>query len=82
VQLARHLELSSRYRALLQDVRQLAPQRISIFDPTSLLCDTERGICGPQDGGGALYSYTDHISGYAALKVGAALNRTLATQLP
>lgn len=78
VALQDHLELSARYRALLEEVRRQAPDRIAIFDTLPLLCEKTAGRCGMIDDGGVLYSYSDHISLHAARKIGAALNQQLA----
>lgn len=75
--LQRHRELSARYRALLEDIRNLAPERIAIFDTLPYLCDSPTDSCNPSDAEGPLYSYSDHISGHAARKIGLALNRAL-----
>jgi peptidoglycan/LPS O-acetylase OafA/YrhL len=75
--LQRHRELSARYRALLEEVRSLAPERIAIFDTLPYLCDAASDSCTHRDGEGPLYSYSDHISGHAARKIGAALNQAL-----
>lgn len=76
--LARHRELSGQYLRLLGEVRQMAPGRIAIFDTVPHLCDEHSGFCTSADGKGVLYSYTDHVSDYAAAKLGTVLNRTLA----
>ena len=75
--LQRHRELSARYRALLEEIRRMAPERIAIFDTLPYLCDAASDSCTHRDGEGALYSYSDHISGHAARKIGAALNQAL-----
>jgi peptidoglycan/LPS O-acetylase OafA/YrhL len=75
--LARHVELSRQYADLLLAVRSRHPDRISIFDTTRLLCDLELGACLPYSDGRLLYSYTDHISDFAAGRIGAALNAAL-----
>jgi hypothetical protein len=77
---ARHRELSAQYLRLLTEVRQMAPGRIAIFDTVPHLCEGQSGFCTSADSGGVLYSYTDHVSDYAAAKIGAVLNRTLVAQ--
>lgn len=51
----------------------LAPPRIEIFDTILHVCDGGTSA----DSGGVLYSYTDHVSDYAAAKIGAVLNGAL-----
>lgn len=76
-----HRLLSAPYLQMLQEVRQLAPDRITIVDGTSRLCDMRGGVCRLADAEGILYSYTDHISGLAAARIGAVLNAQLAGRL-
>ena len=74
--LSRQLELSSKYRAMLEAIRlESDSNRVSIFDPTSVLCEPDDDLCLPYKNGHLLYSYTDHISDYAAGLVGTELNR-------
>jgi hypothetical protein len=76
---ARHLEMSAQYRRLLDQLRAIDPNRVFVFDTLPRLCDA--GQCVPYDGQRLLYSYTDHISDYAAGLIGRDLNAFLA-QLP
>ena len=62
------------YRTLLEQLKESYPDRVEIFDPTDIYCDRARDLCGPRRNGRFLYSYTDHISDYAAGLVGAQLN--------
>ncbi len=72
--LARHLELTQQYRALLLEVQAGDPQNIRIFDTTPSLCDIEEGMCLASKNGRRLYWYSDHISDYAAGLIGERLN--------
>lgn len=78
--LARHLFLSQKYRRLLEQLRAEFPGDVQIFDPTRFYCDEKAGLCGPRDRatGRFLYSYSDHISDFAAGLVGKELNHFLA----
>lgn len=75
--IARHRELSARYHQLLRDVRSMDSERISIFETEGLLCNEQRGVCEMTDGRHTLYWNGDHISAYAALRIGRALNESL-----
>lgn len=75
--LQRHLELSSQYRQLLDEVAAHDPKNISVFDTIEHLCDTKAGVCTSHKDGRLLYSYTDHISDYAAGLIGKDLNAYL-----
>jgi len=68
-----HLRLTARYRDLLTRVQARHPDRVRIFDPTHLLCDTQARTCGHRLGDTVLYSYTDHISNQASSAIAQAL---------
>jgi peptidoglycan/LPS O-acetylase OafA/YrhL len=78
VSIARHLELSSKYRALLDEVASRHPGRVTVFDTLKYLCDFAAERCLPYKNGQMLYSYTYHISDYAAGLIGRDLNLYLA----
>lgn len=78
--LEQHRAMAAPYFQLLDEVRQLAPDRVQVFDSPSLLCHA--GACRSRDAEGILYSYSDHISDLAAGRIGAALNRSLAGGTP
>lgn len=80
VPLKTHLGQTEVYRQLLSEVQARHPERVEIFDPTDLLCEIGSGICGPARDGRVLYAYTDHISDYAAGRIGARLNEFLQRQ--
>jgi peptidoglycan/LPS O-acetylase OafA/YrhL len=77
ITLDRHLELSSQYRHLLEEIRSTNPERISVFDTLRYLCDGR--ICRQDSGRRLLYSYTDHVSDGAAGLIGKNLNEFVAT---
>ena len=78
IPLARHLALSSKYRDVLDRIQAENPDRVRLFDTTPYLCDLATGTCSTFKGKALLYSYTDHISDYAAGVIGKDLNRELA----
>ncbi|WP_258168466.1 SGNH hydrolase domain-containing protein [Paraburkholderia sp. BL21I4N1] len=38
---------------------------LTVYDPTSVLCDSQRNVCPMTMNGKYLYSYGDHMSDYA-----------------
>lgn len=62
------------YRHLLKKIQENHPESVKIFDPTDIYCNNINGFCEPTKNGRMMYSYTDHISDYAAGLVGHALN--------
>lgn len=78
ISVQRHLQLSAQYHRLLAEVAKLHPDRIRVFDTLAYLCDEQEGMCLPTKGGRLMYSFSDHISDYAAGLIGADLNRMLA----
>lgn len=68
------------YKQLLRELRTEFTDVVDIFDATAVYCDVAAGVCGPSRHGRLLYSYTDHISDYAAGLVGAELNSYLNDQ--
>jgi hypothetical protein len=75
--LDRHLELTRKYRRLLQEVQSTDPEHIKIFDTTQYLCDMEQEVCLSHKNGRRLYEYSDHISDYGAGLIGEGLNAML-----
>lgn len=73
----KHLELSTQYRRLLSEVQKAHPEDFVVFDTTEDLCDIAGGVCLPYKQGRLLYSYTDHLSDYAAGVIGTRLNKFL-----
>ena len=74
IDINRHLELSNQYRNLLLEVEKENPGKVTLFDTTKYMCDINEGVCLPSKNGRLLYSYTDHISDYAAGLIGKDLN--------
>lgn len=70
-------ELQQKYRRVLSDLALSNPQAVFVFDSTPYLCSMSDGICSYQKDGRRMYSYGDHISDYAAGKVGEPLNQFL-----
>lgn len=77
LEVSRHLELSKRYLDLLDQVRKTNPERITIFDTLKYFCDLEKGVCLPYRDNRLLYSYSHHMSDYAAGMIGTDMNRFL-----
>jgi peptidoglycan/LPS O-acetylase OafA/YrhL len=77
LEVSRHLELSKLYLNLLDQVRRTNPAKITIFDTLKYLCDLENGACLPFRNNRLLYSYSHHISDYAAGLIGKDLNLVL-----
>ncbi len=65
------------YSNLLTSVQQQFPDRVEIFDASDVYCSVDDDECGPTRDDRLLYTYTDHISDYAAGLVGEKLNRFL-----
>lgn len=75
--LDKHLSLSSKYRELLEEVKATYPNDVDVFDTTKYLCDMNKRECTHIKDGRFLYSYSDHISDYAAGLIGHDLNTFL-----
>lgn len=70
-------EETTLYKKLLNQLQSEFPDSLALFDATDIYCDHGTGICGPTRDGRFLYSFTDHVSDYAAGLVGARLNAYL-----
>ena len=77
LKITRHLELSKQYRDLLSEIEKRHPDFVKVFDTTKFMCDADQGLCEMYENGRLLYSYADHISDYAAGKIGVELNAFL-----
>jgi peptidoglycan/LPS O-acetylase OafA/YrhL len=77
LEVSRHLELSKLYLNLLDQVRRTNPEKITIFDTLKYFCDLEIGVCLPYRNNRLLYSYSHHMSDYAAGLIGRDLNHFL-----
>ena len=80
ISVTRHAEITSQYRRLFETIKQKYPDDISIFDTMPFVCDTSVDKCSTFKNNRLMYSYTDHISDYAAGLIGKSLNE-LAWQL-
>jgi len=67
-----------KYRNLLGRVKILNGESVKIFDPTDIYCDLSTDKCESIKNKRLMYTYTDHISDYAAGLVGVKLNKILA----
>jgi peptidoglycan/LPS O-acetylase OafA/YrhL len=74
VSIARHAEITARYRDLFEGLKHKYPGAISIFDTAPFVCDVASERCTTFKDGRLMYSYTDHISDYAAGLIGQGLN--------
>lgn len=77
IEINHHLQLSKKYRDLLDAVAAGDPKNIQVFDTLQYLCDSKEGVCRSHKDGHILYSYSDHISDYAAGVIGENLNKFL-----
>ena len=69
--------MSKSYLDLLEQIRKTNPEKITIFDTLKYFCDLEKGVCLPYRNNRLLYSYSHHMSDYAAGLIGKDLNRLL-----
>lgn len=75
--LDRYKYLTANYTKLLTGVQQRYPKDVEIFDATSRLCNTQRGVCTHKLYGVQLYNVSDHLSDWAAGLIGSDLNTFL-----
>ncbi|WP_071466508.1 acyltransferase family protein [Polynucleobacter asymbioticus] len=73
----KHTQMTAKYLEVLNAVAKKYPGQVRVFDSGPVLCDVQNNICSYQKNGRKMYSYTDHISDYAAGRVGEALNHQL-----
>lgn len=59
-----HLAGTRAYRQFIGELQRLHP-KLTVYDPTPLLCDVPNNLCTITHQGKFLYSYGDHISDYA-----------------
>jgi peptidoglycan/LPS O-acetylase OafA/YrhL len=78
----RHLLLSKKYRDLLAELAHNNPEVVKIFDTTPFMCDQDKGLCETTQNGKLMYIFTDHISDYAAGRIGKSLNQFLKATTP
>lgn len=77
----RHLKMTQKYSELLRVLAKRNLGVVTVFDTTDILCDVTKGVCGMSKNDRLLYSYSDHISDYAAGLIGKELNGYLAQLL-
>ncbi|SDD98707.1 Peptidoglycan/LPS O-acetylase OafA/YrhL, contains acyltransferase and SGNH-hydrolase domains [Massilia sp. PDC64] len=82
IPLERQLQLSTKYRSVLEEVRAAFPDDVALFETAKYLCDDVTGYCGMRKDGRFLYGHTDHISDYAAGLIGKDLNQFLDAAWP
>ncbi|MEB0140848.1 MULTISPECIES: SGNH hydrolase domain-containing protein [unclassified Undibacterium] len=71
------LKLSEKYRLLLNQLQTIDSRKVRVFDTLNILCDETNRFCTPEKSGRLLYSYSDHISDFAAGLIGRQLNNYL-----
>lgn len=78
ITLNEHAQLAKKYFSLLKAIKEKYPEDVFIFDTLPYLCN-DNGVCSHRKNGRFMYSYSDHISDYAASEVGRGLNKYLLT---
>jgi peptidoglycan/LPS O-acetylase OafA/YrhL len=58
-----YLDGTSAYRSIVDQIKARHPDLI-VYDPMSVLCDSQRNVCPMTKNGKYLYSYGDHMSDY------------------
>ena len=64
-----YLEGTKAYRQWIAQLVDRHP-KMQVIDTAPLLCDTQKNICKTTENTSFLYSYSDHLSDYAAQKIG------------
>ena len=64
-----HISGTKAYRDWVDRLKTKHPQ-LEVIDTAPLLCDVTANLCSISEGRNFLYSYSDHISDYAAKKIG------------
>jgi peptidoglycan/LPS O-acetylase OafA/YrhL len=59
-----YLDGTSAYRSIVDQIKARHPD-LTVYDPTSVLCDPQRSVCPMTMNKKYLYSYGDHMSDYA-----------------
>ena len=67
-----YLQGTKPYRDWVNRLQQVHPQ-LTVFDTAPILCNINKNHCGTYEKNQFLYSYSDHISDYAAKKIGVIL---------
>lgn len=74
VPVEKHDMVTRKYKELFARLKQQYPAEVFVFDTAPLLCDQAEGLCKSTQNDRVMYSYSDHISDYAAGLVGQKLN--------
>jgi hypothetical protein len=77
LELDRFYEVGEQYLHLLMEVKSRYPDSVQILNTADIMCDREENTCRHVKNGRMMYSYTDHISDYAAGIIGKRLNRLI-----
>lgn len=70
-------ELQKQYLGLLDQIQKAYPKNVSLFPTIKYLCDEHSEVCTSTKNNRLLYSYSDHISDYAAGLIGKDLNEVI-----
>jgi len=73
---------TTKYRSMLNQLKQEFLGRVEVFDPTEIYCGSTDRICRHVRWNQMMYSYTDHPSDYAARIIGQKFNPFLETFAP
>lgn len=76
IPLKEHIAHTRRYREIFEKLALLNPEHVMVYDVLPHLCD-DRGVCTMTKDGKRLYSYSDHISNFAAEVIGREINKML-----
>ena len=76
------IDQTTKYYAMLKQLKQEFPGQVDIFDATEIFCGSEDRICRHVRWERFMYSYTDHPSDYAAGIIGQNLNPFLESLAP
>jgi hypothetical protein len=77
LELSRHFQLTKKYRKLLSELALQYSGKVQIIDITDTMCDKNLGLCLSIKNNHLMYSFTDHISDYAAGIIGKVINESL-----
>jgi hypothetical protein len=75
ISIGKFQEIQEKYRKVLHDLAEAHSRDVFVFDATPYLCSAEEGICSYKKDGRRMYLYSDHLSDYAAGKVGEPINQ-------
>jgi hypothetical protein len=73
---------TTKYRSMLNQLKQEFPGQVEVFDPTEIYCGSSDRICRHVRWNQMMYSYTDHPSDYVARIIGQKFNPLLETFAP